>query len=250
MNQETTQKSNIGNFFAFIFAVGLAVVGYLYYEETQKLPEEKIREVVKLVPVEKVKEVIKEVEKEVQVEVPAELNEYQQLAINFTANYLSAPTVASLDEVFYGIKGFNTKVILGDDVKKVVSEERLRNKLELILRRNGISIDPESYYTLMFYVDGFWDEDEIRLTYKYDLNLLEDVVLARNGDIRRSPTYTWNTGTFGYAGKTIAEKTMLENVESVAEAFSNRYLKLMDKEKRKIEQDSGANVDSAAAPSP
>lgn len=243
MNQETKQKNHIGSFFAFIFAIGLAVVGYLYYEETQKLPEEKIREVVKEVPVEKIKEVIKEVEKEVQVEVPAELNEYQQLAIRFAANYLSAPRVSDLDEVFYGISSFNTKVILGEEVKKVVSEERLRNKLELILRRNGVTIDPESYYTLTFYVEGFWDKDEIRLTYKYDLNLLEYVVLARNGDLRRSPTYTWNTGTFGYAGKTIAEKTMLENVESVAEAFSNRYLKIMDKEKRKIEQDASLNAD-------
>jgi hypothetical protein len=90
-------------------------------------------------------------------------------------------------------------------------------------------------------VNGFWDEDKIRLTYKYDLQLLESVVLAREGDLRRSPTYTWSFGTFGYAGKSVAEKAMLEKIESVGEAFSNRYLKVIDKEKKKIEQNGEAN---------
>ena len=250
MNQETKQNSHVGGFLAFVFAIGLAVVAYLYYQETQKPPEEKIKEVVKEVPVEKIKEVIKEVEKEVQVEVPVELDESQQLAINIGEKWLSAPTVADLDEVFYGIKNFKTKIALNDTVKKVVSEDKLRNKFELILRRNGISIDPESPYFLIFSVRGFWDPDEIRLTYTCDLKLLEIVTLYRNNDLRRTAVYTWRTSRYGHAGKAVIEKAMLENIESYAEELSIKYLKIMEKEKRKIEQINATKGGLAAAPSP
>ena len=245
MNQETKQNSHVGGFWAFVFAIGLAVVAYLYYQETQKSPEEKIKEVVKEVPVEKIKEVIKEV----QVEVPAELDKSQQLAINIAERWLSAPRVADSDEVFYGIKSFKTKVTLNDAVKKIVSEDSLRNKLELTLKRNGISIDPESPYSLIFNVSGFWDLEETRFIYSCKLQLLEMVTLYRNHDFRNTAIYTWKKGRFGQAGKAIVEKRVLENVESYAKEFSIKYLKVMDKEKRKIEQINATKRGFAAAPS-
>jgi hypothetical protein len=115
MNQdkEIRSTSSMPTAFAVIFAIGLCILGYLYYEEVQKNPKEKVREIIKEVPVEKVKEVIKEVEKEIKVpvEVPAKLSKYEQILIGFAQKWLSAKRVTDLDEVFYGIKAFNTQVI-------------------------------------------------------------------------------------------------------------------------------------------
>ena len=228
MANESKVEISTAAYLSIVFAFFMVIFGFLFFRERQKEP--RVREIVREVPV----EVIKEVEKErlVTVSKPAELTYAQKYHIDFAEKYFAAPMVASYDEVFYGIESFKIAIALDDVVKKVISEDRVKNKLELALRRNGISVDPDSDYNLNYTVSGLWNKDGIVLSYSYNLSVMETITFARNGDLRRYPVDVWQRSGTGYAGKNLAEKAMLDGVDEAGDDFSIRFLRVMDKEKR------------------
>lgn len=210
---------------------------------TNEVPVEKIVQVIKEVPVEKIREVPKEVIKEVQVikevpvikevEVPAKLTDVQVAAINFASRYISAPRIKTPEEALFKIESVRVGVLLGDAIQKVVSEDRVKNKLELRLRALNIRPDDDAYVTLWVSFTGVWDKDDIRLSYKQSIELRESVVVARKGDFRSLSATFWNEGSVGFAGKNVAEKAILDGVEAMVESFANKLLALRDKEAAK-----------------
>lgn len=210
---------------------------------TNEVPVEKIVQVIKEVPVEKIREVPKEVIKEVlvikevpvikEVEVPAKLTDAQKSAIDFTSRYLSAPLIKTKDEAFYKIETVRVGVFLDDAVKKVVSVDRVKNKLELKLRAQNIRPDDEAYIALWVTVEGLWDKDDIRLTFRRSIELRQHVVIGRKGDLRSLPATFWNEDGVGYAGKNVVEKAILDSVEEMVESFANKLLAVRDKEAAK-----------------
>lgn len=223
-----------------VVSIAAVVFAVLWLRERERKPTEVIREVekpvqvIKEVPVEKIREVPKEVIKEVEVirevEVPAKLTEAQKVAIDFSARYVNAQPVKSSDEVFYKVESVAVLVLMNDAAKKAVSEDRVKNKFELVLRQHGIRLDDKALVWLKVAIEGLWDKDEIRLTYTPSMSLVEDVAINRKGDLRRVLATTWREGSYGYAGKNVAEKAIMDSVEAMAESFANKFLSSRDKE--------------------
>jgi len=240
-----SQSSSPKAFTAILVVSSIAAVVFavLWLREREHKPAEVVKEVEKLVqvikevPVEKIREVPKEVVKEVEVikevEVPAKLTDVQKAAIDFAADFLGAPAVKSQDEVFYKLESVAVTVLLNDAVKKVVSEDRVKNKFELILRQHSIRLEEKAPVWLSVAIEGLWDKDEIRLTYTPSMSLEETVTIGRKGDLRRVLASTWRKGSYGYAGKTVAEKAIMDSVEAMAESFANKFLATRDKESAK-----------------
>ena len=203
----------------------------LWIQERDRKPQEvqKTVQVTNEVP----KEVIREVQVIKEVEVPAKLTTDQKYSIDFTSRYLTAPQLKTSDEVFYKMETVKVAVFLNDAVKKVVTEDRVKNKFELILRKHNIRLDDNASVWLGVTIEGLWNKDEIILTYTPAMSLTEGFVVARNGDLRRVIATTWSEGKYGYAGKNVAESAIVSLVEEMAESFANRFLATSDKEAAK-----------------
>lgn len=223
--------------FGILASIAAIAFGGLWFKERATKPREVVREVerptikevIREVPVEKLVEVPKEVIKE--IKVPAELSESQQMAIDFTDRYVSAKTVGSLDEALYKLDSIKVQVSLNDAVKKVLSEDRVRNKFELILRKSGVKLDDKARAHLNLTIEGLWEKEQSFLVYTPRIELDEFVVVGRKGDFRRILATLWREGSYGFAGSKVAEGAILESVDSLGERFANRFLAEQDKSK-------------------
>jgi hypothetical protein len=213
-----------------VVALLLAVLfGMLWRCSSGKEPKvvEKPVEVIKEIPVDRVKEV--PVERVKEVEVPAKLTDLQQADIELGSRYRNAVYQSDPRMVLRNMGPVSVNVSLADSVKEVVSEERIKNKLELFLRKNNIVIDDKSPHMLWFGVEGVWQvwgntNEKITLSYSCTISLHEIIVFERQSGMNRIGADVWNKSCIGYAGKNVVEKAILDNLEEKAEAFANEYL--------------------------
>lgn len=200
----------------------------LWLRERQQGPKEVVREVekpvevIKEVPVETIREIPKEVIKEVKVR--EELTDEQKAAIEIYKRLASARRLGVTGEVFSNVKEFRVLLALSSEIKNIISEERVKNKFELMLRGHNINITDDAEMWLVVDINGFWNEAKTQLTYRYSVSAMEDVFLARGDSFAKIVATIWENGNFGYAGRNVAEKTILENVEAMGESFANNYL--------------------------
>jgi hypothetical protein len=181
----------------------------------------------KSVPV--VKEVTKEVTKE--VEVPTKLTAEQQAAIAFWDRFLNARFIETPDDALYRLDSVQVTVSLNDAVKKLVSEDRVKNKFELILREHGVKIDDRAIVMLNLSIEGLWSKSPVTfLVYTPRLQLDQTVVVARKGDFRKAGATLWERGSYGFVGTQMAEGAILKSVESLGEEFANKYLAAQEKD--------------------
>lgn len=127
-------------------------------------------------------------------------------------------------------------VSLGDeDLKKMpIDEEALKTKMELILRRNNISLwEGEGYYSLLnLRIIGLVNTTDHGsagtadvLTYKYELTLNSPTYTYNNGIARRFYSDLWKTGNLGVAGSGVYEEVLNNNLEEATEEFALDFLK-------------------------
>jgi hypothetical protein len=235
MSDSSSTKSNAAIIAAIVASVVALSFAVLWFRERDRTPAEVIREVPKEVVVEKLREVpkvvIKEVEVTKEVKVPAKLTDEQQAGIEFTSRYLAAPMLTTIDEALYKLDSVAVRVFVNDAVKKVVTEDRLKNKFELILRKQNIRLDDKAQVWLDLNYEGFWDKDEITLYYSPQMRLRQVATIIRHGDFRRASVIVWQDAGLGFAGKKVVEEAILSDVEQRAEAFANKYLAIQDTNK-------------------
>jgi hypothetical protein len=159
------------------------------------------------------------------------LTDAQEMLINFTGKYLTAPMIVDRDEVYYKIDAFDVNVYANKVIENIISKERLKNKLELFLRSHNVPINEKSTTAVWFSFDGLWDSGRNALTYDSRIELTEPLIIVRKGDFRRAITTIWKDGSFGYAGSAVVESALLKNAEEMAEAFTNKFLAARDKYK-------------------
>jgi hypothetical protein len=173
---------------------------------------------------------VKKVFKE--VEVPARLTYSQKTAISFTDRYASARPIQAQDEALYKLDSVKVNVFINDAVEKVVSDDRIRNKFELILRKQGINIDQKASVSVDLTINGLWSRDNPGvgfLAYTQRIGLNEWLVVERRGDLRRAVAQLWKQEIIGFANSQKAEGQILDGVELMAEAFANKYLAAQQK---------------------
>jgi len=138
------------------------------------------------------------------------------------------------DDTLTGIGSLSVSVQLNDAVKKVVSEDRIKNKFELVLRRHNVTLrekGEDAYLNLA--IDGLWSEDGNRLTYTSEVRVSQGVAAPRRDGFRAMMGTVWREGSYGYAGKSTAEKAILDQLEEKAESFANKFLAAQQKAKKK-----------------
>ena len=124
---------------------------------------------------------------EVIKEVPAKIPEEYEEGFALRKALLKAPTLDTNDtEILKGVKKVNVVIFLNPKVKQLVDEGQLRTKVELSLRRNGISVSPESDWMLIYGIEGLGitrgDGGETRtLSYTSSLRVKQNVFVPSNG---------------------------------------------------------------------
>jgi hypothetical protein len=168
-----------------------------------------------------------------EVEVPAKLTYSQKTAINFTDRYVSARQIEGQDEALYKLDSVRVNVSINEAVDNVVSDDRIRNKFELILRKHGIKIDEKALVSVDLTIHGLWSGNNLGvgfLAYTQRIGLNQWLVVERRGDFRRAVAQLWKQEIIGFANNQKAEGQILDGVESMAEAFANKYLAAQQKD--------------------
>jgi hypothetical protein len=155
----------------------------------------------------------------------------EQAAIDFRDRFWNARFIETPDDALYRLDSVQVAVSLNDAVKKLVSEDRVKNKFELILRKHGVKIDDRATVILTLTIEGLWSKSPVVfLVYTPRIQLNQTVVVARNGDFRQAVATLWEKGSYGFAGSQVAEGAILESVESLGEEFANKYLAAQQKD--------------------
>ena len=169
-------------------------------------------------------EVIKEVEKI--VKVPAAIPEDYIRAKYTVSNFDNADPII-YGQPLFGMKDVQVIYTLSDIVKKVVSADEVKSKFELTLRRNNITINPNSSNQVVVNVGGFWGVPPISeaiLTHDISVDVCEYQTLRRGEQIHKAFISVWHRNFYGFVGRDNANKYLLENVEKQAEIFANDFL--------------------------
>ena len=173
------------------------------------------------------------IEKEVlkEVEVPAEIPEEYKRALEIVRAENLA-TTATDATIFSGVDRLNVRIFLNEDAKEIISEQRVRDKFELLLRGYGISVLSLDDY-IPFWVSSFisfemevtYNEDDNMGAFIIRSNVCEKVIFYRDEKPYEKTVILWEgMGNFGYAGKTVIKDALLRNIEQHAERVANLYL--------------------------
>ncbi len=172
-------------------------------------------------------EIVKEIPKEVEklVNVPAEIPPEYIVAKNLYDKMTNATTVSS-DQILFSMKDVKVNCILDSAVQQVISPDEVKAKFELALRRNNVSINPNSPNIVTFSIEGFFDAATGQLLcYFINTTVCENQWVFRNGNCHMSLVIVWNKGdSYGTVGKSKANEALLNEVEKRAEIFANDFL--------------------------
>jgi hypothetical protein len=143
---------------------------------------------------------------------------------------LNRPIIKSDAEILYKIPAFRVSIFLPDSIKGIVSDEAIRNKLELALRRNRIKMDDAASVGLALNVNALWNEGKTFASTTISLSVVDSVTLARTGDLRSAFVPVYNDLQFGYAGSLKLKEQVMGAVDELAETFANKHLATQEKE--------------------
>ena len=169
------------------------------------------------IPVEVEKIVVK------RVEVPSEIPDSYKMAKWFYDSFFTTNTFEK-NEILKGISGVNVGVLLDDDVKSRLSKQELKDSIELALRKNGVPVNDKSDHWLLFTVDGVWDNENIRYSYRAAMSLNEWVSVPSSGEFKLARLKVWESGFTGFAGSQKVAEGITRAVDKLVISFSNAYL--------------------------
>jgi hypothetical protein len=183
------------------------------------------KEVVREVPKEVIKEVVREVPKEVIKEVPAAIPNEYLVGKRFYDSYLESDFFTSR-EALKGTGPFRVVVALPDDSQLLgVTKEELKNSIELALRKNGLPVKGSgTAQTILFVVDGLWNDDKVTYSYSAEIRVLERVPIYRESGFKDLMLPIWMSSYTGYAGKKKTSEGIRDAADKLVIAISNEYL--------------------------
>jgi hypothetical protein len=202
----------------WIVAAVLAAVSVFLGVKLQEKPREVIKEVpvdrvvekqvevIKEVPKEVVREVVKEVVKEVPVEVVKVVE--KPIAPEYAAQRemglkLQKARFVPLEQKLQGVTSVYVAVTIPDEIKGSTSEASIKGKIEAELRKAGIAVVATPSATdhwLTYNIEVLKGESIQALSYITSLNLLSSVYVSRAGDISKTTALVWTSGNFGAVG--------------------------------------------------
>jgi hypothetical protein len=217
-----------------ISTVGMLIFAGLYFLSPRTVPEiQTVMSIVTNTVVSTVtNEVVREVPKEVEkiVTVPAAIPQKFIDAQAIISNFDNCDFVKD-NQVLFGMKDVRM-IYLVPNLNDAISENLVRAKFELTLRKNNVPINPKSLNCVTVEVRGFWGEGAFRdiLTEAIAVQVYEKQTLLRGGQIHKAVVNVWSKISYGKIGKDNAEKGVLDSVESQAEMFANDFLSANQKQ--------------------
>lgn len=145
-------------------------------------------------------------------------------------NRLSAEQATQIDHdekiCFKGIDSVGVLVSINDGAVKVLSEQRARDRFELMLRGYGVPVSEPSSSDLnvMLSISAVWDKQERFLSFLHSVSIYEPLIFYRDEKPHKRFVVLWEDESFGHAGHKIARSTFLEAIEEKAERVANLYL--------------------------
>lgn len=163
-------------------------------------------------------EVVKE------VSVPAEIPKEYTDSFNIYQK-MSNATFVGPDQALFQMNDVKISFYLDEAVKSTVLEDQIQAKFELTLRKNGITLNPNSQNTLSVTINGLYNSEGTILTYTIVPELFERQWIFRNGVCHTEVVRVWSKGgQFGTVGKMKANDALQDEIEKTAEVFANDFL--------------------------
>jgi hypothetical protein len=225
----THSKSNVWLLLFLLSTVGLIIFATLFFSRPMPPPGETrvvVQAVTNTVMNTVTNEVIRVVPKEVEkiVKVPVELPSIIIAASNMLYNMLGAEFVGK-DKVLFRMTNIAVQCFLNDDIKKYVSEDEVRSKFELTLRRNNVPIDSSSPNVVSVSLDGFFTDQTQLLSYMTGCRVFEIQWVSRGEEWHKALVTVWQKAeSYGNVGRNRANAVLLGDVERFAELFANDFL--------------------------
>jgi hypothetical protein len=195
----------------------------LYFFNPKTVVKTEVHSLTNTVTNDGIQEMPNEVEKTVKVaaEIPQEYIDGKALRDAM----LNARVVKTDDQMLFGMKDVKVAFNISDDIKKVMSEDEIKAKYELILRRNNISVNSDSHNVILVDIEGFLNSPEqTTLVFDMDESVTDSQWVVRNLEWRSGFVKVWEKGSFGTVGKEKASEALLQKVEKLAEIFANDFL--------------------------
>ena len=167
------------------------------------------------------REVPKEVVKKVLV--PAEIPMYYERAWKKQAAEFGAD-FADEKTCFSGLDSMEVSVVMNEDSKDILSEQRTKDKFELTLRRYGVPLSDSSNPYIVLSINVLWNEGKTIAIHYIGVDLRETLIFYRNNKPHRRIVTLWESRRQGRVGKNLAKEAFLESIEEEAERVANLYL--------------------------
>ena len=179
------------------------------------------KEIVKRIAVVDTVLVEKEVEK--RIEVPADVPVGYEVAWKIWIAELSAE-FADEKMCFSGLDSIRVSVGMNEDAEDILSEQRAKDKFELILRQSGVPLSESANPYLSLSIEALWNEEKTFAAFTIGVSLMEPLVFYRGNEPHRRYVPLWEDRTYGYAGRNVAREGFLGYIEEKAERVANLYL--------------------------
>ena len=165
------------------------------------------------------------VEKEVikRVEVPAKIPAHYEEAWERQVAE-SIALIADEKTCFSGLNSMEVSVVMNEDAKDILSEQRAKDKFELTLRRYGVPLSNWSNPHLSLGIEALWNEEKRFVAFTINVSLKEPLIFYRNQKPYKRFIKPWEEIHYGYAGKDVARGAFLRYIEEKAERVANLYL--------------------------
>lgn len=156
------------------------------------------------------------------------LTPYQRVSMYLGHSLFKADPVKRQSEILWGIKGVKPMLEIAEDLEGAFEREKIEQKILSVLKSKAVPVDRENGHLLLFRIRGVWDKGEVTLLYTYDLDLVDQVYVSRDGQIKSNFRSIWNISNMGFAGVDVYQNAMLINVESAVERFAISYYEQLD----------------------
>ena len=125
---------------------------------------------------------------------------------------------------FSGLNSMGVSVVMNEDAKDILSEQRAKDRFELTLRRHGVPLSNLSNPYLELRIEAVWNKEKILAAYVLGVELRESIIFYRNNKPHKRFVTLWESRSYGYAGKDVAREACIEAIEEKAERVANLYL--------------------------
>ena len=169
------------------------------------------------------------VEKVIQTEIPSGF----KIAAHFMNQcYNGASLRSDNGRKLPFVESVDVKVIVSKDIKDLISDLQLKEKIQLEIRKAGIKIDADSRYLVLANIDSFQTNDKLQYIYKITLEMDTDIYIydetSQSG--YRSYDEIWTIDTYGLAGKNVFNQTYIYDIISkFSDSMVNKLLEAKER---------------------